>query len=132
MKPKISLIALGVEDVARAAAFYAALGFPVHGGDGDDFVVFDTEGTKLALFPYQKLADDAGKEVGRGKFPGITLAHNVSSKEKVDATLTEAINAGAKITRHAQDTFWGGYSGYFEDLDGHIWEIAWNPFADLT
>lgn len=132
MKAKVSLITLGVEDIRRATNFYTLLGFPVLNGDGDDFVVFDTEGTKVALFPYEKLAEDAGKEKGRGNFSGITLGHNVASKERVDAVLGEAINLGARITRPAQDTFWGGYSGYFQDPDGHVWEVAWNPFTDLT
>lgn len=132
MKAKVSLITLGVADISRASAFYTALGFPVLNGDGDDFVVFDTEGTKVALFPYEKLAEDAGKVKGRGNFAGITLGHNVATKEKVDAVLADAVHLGAIITRPAQNTFWGGYSGYFEDGDGHVWEVAWNPFTDLT
>ncbi len=132
MKPKVSLITLGVEDIPRATQFYTSLEFSILSGDGDDFVMFDTEGTKVALFPYEKLAEDAGKEKGRGAFSGITLGHNVGSKEKVDAVFAEVVSQGAKIIRPAQDTFWGGYSGYFEDLDGHVWEVAWNPFTDLT
>lgn len=132
MKAKVSHITLGVEDIGRATNFYTSLGFSILNGDGDDFVVFDTDGTKVALFPYRKLAEDAGKETGHGNFSGITLGHNVASKEKVDEVLGEVANLGAKIIRPAQDTFWRGYSGYFEDLDGHVWEVAWNPFTNLT
>jgi catechol 2,3-dioxygenase-like lactoylglutathione lyase family enzyme len=132
MKPKIGIITLGVPDVKRSAAFYEALGFRILSGDGDDFVVFDTEGTKLALFPKVKLAEDAhAGKVAEG-FSGITLAHNEPSKEAVREVMAEAKAAGASITKEPQDTFWGGFSGYFRDPDGYLWEIAWNPFLDVT
>lgn len=132
MKSKIGVITLGVADITRAKAFYEALGFLVMGGDGEDFVLFESEGTKLALFPYDKLAEDAGLPPGKGAFSGVTLAHNVASKQAVDAVVAEAVRAGATISKPPHDTFWGGYSGYFLDPDGHAWEVAWNPFTDLT
>lgn len=132
MKPKISVITLGVENIPRSAVFYKALGFPMLTGDGDDFIMFDLEGTKLALFPKKKLAEDAGMIERCEQFSGITLAHNVSTKEDVSKVLQEAVTQGAQITKKAHDTFWGGHSGYFQDLDGYLWEIAWNPFTDLT
>ena len=132
MKSKIGLITLGVNDIKRSSAFYQALGFVIEGGDGDDFVLFRTTETRLALFPKDKLAEDAGIPLSKGGFSGITLAHNEPSKEGVDKVFAEAKEAGAHITKAPHDTFWGGYSGYFQDPDGHVWEIAWNPFNDLT
>ena len=132
MKPKIGLITLGVGDIKRSSAFYQALGFTIEGGDGDDFVLFRTTETRLALFPKDKLAEDAGLTLTKEGFSGVTLAHNEPSKEGVDRVFTEAKEAGAHITKAPHDTFWGGYSGYFQDPDGHVWEIAWNPFNDLT
>lgn len=132
MKPKMSIVTLGVRDAARAAAFYRALGFPVHGNADGDHVMFRMEGTWLALFPRDALAADAAVPTSAPGFSGVTLAHCVSSKATVDATLAEARRAGAKIVKPARDAEWGGYSGYFADPDGHLWEVAWNPFTDLT
>ena len=132
MKPKISIITLGVEDVARAKSFYKKLGFPLHSEDKEDDVhpMFELEGTWLALFDKKSLAEGAGMEVaGSG---GIVLAHNVESKEKVDEVTEEARSAGAKVLVEPKEVFWGGYSSYIRDLDGHVWSIAWNPFTDLT
>ncbi|MDE2291300.1 MAG: VOC family protein [Elusimicrobia bacterium] len=132
MKPKISLVTLGVADFKAAKAFYEGLGFPVAATDGEDFAMFKLEGSWLGLFPKDKLAEDAGvKSDGRG-FPGFSLAHNVASKEKVDAVVEEARRLGAEVTKKPQDTFWGGYSGYFRAPDGFYWEVAWNPHTDLT
>ena len=132
MKAKMSIVTLGVENISRAKAFYEALGFKVLTGDGDDFAMFDLEGTKLAIFPQEKLAEDAGVAAEGSGFRAFSLAHNVPSKEVVDRVIAEAVAIGATVTKPAHDTFWGGYSGYFTDLDGFLWEVAWNPFTDLT
>lgn len=132
MKPKISLITLGVEDIARAKAFYQKLGLAIpEGEDTDRHVMFEMEGSWLALFPKDRLAEGAGIEIASGA-PGIVLAHNVASKEAVDKVTEEARAAGAEILKEPQEVFWGGYSSYFKDFDGHVWSIAWNPFTDLT
>ena len=134
MKPKIGLITLGVRDFDKSLAFYRdGLGLPTHNfKDGEDVVFFKLEGSWLALYPRDKLAEDATMpDDGKG-FSGFTLAHNEPSKEKVDTTFAEAIRAGAKPVKKPQDVFWGGYSGYFADPDGYLWEVAYNPFTDLT
>ncbi|MFC1932824.1 VOC family protein [Chloroflexota bacterium] len=132
MEPRISMIALGVSDLARATSFYHdGLGLPTQGGfSGITFLKLN--GTWLSLYPREKLAADAQVDsIGQG-FCGVTLAHNVRSKAEADSVLKEAEKAGAKITKPAQDTDWGGYSGYFSDPDGYLWEVAWNPHFDLT
>lgn len=133
MKAKIGLITLGVHDLAKPLAFYRdGLGWPTHAHDPDaDVVFFALEGTWLALYPRDKLAEDAGVPDGLG-FGGITLAHNEPSPEAVDTAFAKAIDAGARIMKAPQKSFWGGYSGYFADPDGYLWEIAFNPFMDLT
>jgi hypothetical protein len=134
MKPKIGLITLGVRDLARSLAFYRdGLGWVPHNYDPDaDVVFFALEGTWLALHPRDKLAQDAMQTDDGGGFSGITLAHNEASAEAVDAAYALAIAAGARAAKPPQKVFWGGYSGYFADPDGHLWEIAFNPFMDLT
>jgi hypothetical protein len=134
MKPKISIIGLGVRDFAKSLAFYReGLGLTTHNyKEGEDHVMFKMEGTWLSLYPRDKLAEDATvPDDGKG-FSGITLSRNEASREKVDETFAEAIRAGAKPVKKPQDVFWGGYSGYFADPDGHLWEVAFNPFTDLT
>ena len=134
MKAKVSIITLGVRDIARSLVFYRdGLGFKPHNyRDGDDHVMFKMDGSWLSLYPRDKLAEDATvPDDGRG-FSGITLARNEPSKPKVDATFAEAVRAGAKPVKQPQDVFWGGYSGYFADPDGYLWEVAFNPFTDLT
>lgn len=134
MKPKISFVTLGVRDLKRSLAFYRdGLGFPTHNyKEGDDSIFFALEGSWLSLYPRDKLAEDAGvPETGSG-FSGVTLAHNVPSKEAADAVFAQAVAAGAKPVKKPQDVFWGGYSGYFADPDGNLWEVACNPFTDLT
>lgn len=134
MKPKISLITLGVTDLEKSLKFYRdGLGFKTHSyKESEDVVFFEMEGTWLSLFPKNKLAEDASvPNLGSG-FSGITLAHNVGSKAEVDQVFELAISAGAKPVKKPQDVFWGGYSGYFADLDGYLWEVAYNPFTDLT
>jgi uncharacterized protein len=132
MKPKISVITLGVSDLERSTAFYGkGLGLPAH-GDFPGIVFFKLSGTWLALFPRDELAADA-QVSGEGiRFRGFTLAHNVASREEVDNVLRQAEEAGATIQKPARDTEWGGYSGYFADPDGFLWEVAWNPHFDLT
>jgi catechol 2,3-dioxygenase-like lactoylglutathione lyase family enzyme len=129
VEPRISLITLGVKDLGRSVRFYReGLGLPLReGGDVNVVAFFETRGTWLALFPREALAADVGVVAEGGGFAGFTLAHNVRTREEVDATLNEAEAAGAKIVKQAHDTDWGGYSGYFADPDGYLWEVAWNP-----
>jgi catechol 2,3-dioxygenase-like lactoylglutathione lyase family enzyme len=133
VKPKIGLVTLGVADLARSLAFYRdGLGWPTHDYKPDAGVVFFAlNGTWLSLYPRDKLAEDAGVADGQG-FGGITLAHNERSPEEVDAAFAQAIAAGARAVKVPQKAFWGGYSGYFADPDGYLWEVAFNPFMDLT
>lgn len=134
MKPKISIITLGVRDLAKSLAFYRdGLGFAAHNHtEGQEHVMFQLEGSWLSLFPRGELAKDATvADDGQG-FSGVTLAHNVGSKEEVDAVFSHAVSVGATAVKAPRDVFWGGYSGYFADPDGHLWEVAWNPFTDLT
>jgi len=132
MKAKIGIVTLGVRDVDRAAAFYRTLGFPQKGDHADGYAMFRMEGTWLGLYERAALAADAGVPPGDAAFSGVTLAHCVASKAAVDETLDEARAAGARIARPGRDAEWGGYSGYFADPDGHLWEVAWNPFTDLA
>jgi predicted lactoylglutathione lyase len=126
VEQRISLVTLGVADLPRAKAFYEQLGW--RGQEAEETVFFQAGGLAVVLWGRGKLADDAGMEDATGDgFGGITLAHNVRTREEVDAVLAAAAAAGATLTRPAADTFYGGYAGYFTDLDGHAWEIAWNP-----
>ncbi|AUV83400.1 glyoxalase [Salinigranum rubrum] len=132
MDPRISLVTLGVADVDRSVDFYRELGFPVE--RWGDAAFFELDGAWLSVYPREALAADAGVDAGgvRGEFDGVTLAHNVGSSEEVDRVLEELVAAGGTMTRPARETDWGGYSGYVADPDGHLWEVAWNPHADLT
>jgi catechol 2,3-dioxygenase-like lactoylglutathione lyase family enzyme len=134
MKPKIGIVTLGVRDFAKSLAFYrGGLGFAPHNyKDGEEHVMFRLEATWLSLYPRDKLAEDAGVPDDGYGFSGITLAHNVKSKAEADEVFAHAVSAGAKPVKQPQDVFWGGYSGYFADPDGYLWEIAFNPFTDLT
>lgn len=132
MKAKIGIITLGVNDVAASKAFYEKLGFKVR-SQTDDFVMFDMEWTVLALFPIDKLVEDVGIEGIEGGTCGITLARNEPSKEAVDKTIEEVRSIGGEIVKEPQEVFWGGYSSYFKDPDGYLWEVAYNPFSpDLS
>ncbi len=126
MEQRLSVITLGVADLARARAFYEALGWSTGAGPDDDVVFFQAGGMVVALWGRSQLAEDSGVTEGEG-WGGITLAHNVRSPSEVDSLMSEAAGAGATITRRAGDTFWGGYSGVFLDPDGYPWEIAHNP-----
>jgi len=134
MKPKISLITLGVRDLGRMLAFYRdGLGLPLHNyKPGDDMVMFRLEGTWLGLFPRDELAKDATVSVEGSGFSGVAIAHNEPSKEGVDRVFAEALAAGATAVKAPEDVFWGGYSGYFADPEGNLWEVAFNPLTDLT
>ena len=135
MKPKISIITLGVADLEASLRFYRdGLGFPTHDyEEGAGIVFLELEGTWLALYPRTEFPNEApGVKFAAPGTPMITLAHNVASKEEVDVVIRHAVNAGATLIKEPQEVFWGGYSGYFADPDGHLWEVAHNPFTDLT
>ncbi|HXD08084.1 MAG TPA: VOC family protein [Burkholderiaceae bacterium] len=139
MKPRITLLTLAVDDLARAVAFYRdGLGFQTKGIVGTEFengavAFFNLEsGLKLALWPRHSLAIDTGLPMRPPSALEFSLAHNVASREEVDAVMTRAEQAGASIVKRAQATFYGGYAGYFQDPDGHLWEVAFNPgFSSL-
>lgn len=129
MEPRISIVTLGVSDLPRSVAFYRdGLGLTLYDENTESIAFFQNKGTWLALYPRDALANDVGIPTEGHGFSGVTLAHNLRSKEEVDELLDVAVAAGATLVKPAQDTFWGGYSGYFSDPDGYLWEIAWNPF----
>jgi catechol 2,3-dioxygenase-like lactoylglutathione lyase family enzyme len=134
MKPRISFITLGVDDLERAVKFYRdGLGLKTEGIIGQEYengavAFFELQsGLRLALWPRKSLAKDVGVPLDKAAATDFALAHNVNSKAEVDALMAEAKTAGAVIVKQAQDTFWGGYAGYFQDPDRHLWEVAWNP-----
>jgi predicted lactoylglutathione lyase len=131
MEPRISLVTLGVMDLSRACAFYEALGWRVSAASTDEVVFFQANGLAVAIYDRAALAADAGVPDEGAGFCGMALAHNARSREEVDAIFDDAIQAGAEPTKPPEDTFWGGYSAYFADPDGHLWEIAWNPHFPL-
>jgi uncharacterized protein len=145
MQPRISIITLGVKNLEASLRFYRdGLGFPTTRSADEGIIFFQTGGVCLALYPYEKLAEDVSPEFAAlaarenlpdnaasgsaKKFSGITLAHNVREKHEVDEVLSLAQQAGEKIEKPAADTFWSGYSGYFSDPDGYLWEVAWGAF----
>lgn len=128
MESRLSIVTLGVRDLDRAVKFYHdSLGFPLVHEDTESIAFFDLEGVRLALYPWDELADDARVPPDGDGFRGVTLAHNVATEAEVDAGLDEVAEAGATIIKPGQEVFWGGYSGYFSDPDDHLWEVAWNP-----
>jgi catechol 2,3-dioxygenase-like lactoylglutathione lyase family enzyme len=127
---RLSLVTLGVADLDRARRFYEALGWTSGWQEGEDVVFFQSGGMVVALWGRDQLAADTGVRDGGG-WGGVTLAHNVGSSEEVDRVMDEAGRAGARITRPAGETFWGGYAGIFVDPEGHPWEIAHNPHWTL-
>lgn len=134
MKQRVTLITLGVDDLDRAVQFYCeGLGWSTEGITGQEFeygavAFFELQpGLKLALWPRASLAHDSGVTRGRPGMADFSLAHNVRSKTEVDIIMEQARAAGGNIVKPAQDTFWGGYAGYFQDPDQHLWEVAWNP-----
>ncbi|RFC35814.1 MAG: hypothetical protein DID90_2727554315 [Candidatus Nitrotoga sp. LAW] len=134
MKPRISLITLGVDNLEESLHFYRdGLGLTTQGIIGSEFehgavAFFDLQANlKLALYPRKSLSKDSGLPLERPSALEFSIGHNVSSKAEVNQVMEQAKNAGATIVKSAQDTFWGGYAGYFQDPNGHLWEIAWNP-----
>ncbi len=127
MEARITLITLGVSDLDRSIRFYQD-GLKLPRRDGPDGIAFfETSGTWLSLYPRESLAKDATVAAEGSGFPGFALAHNVASPKQVDRVLEEAVEAGARLLKPGQKVFWGGYSGYFADPDGFLWEVAWNP-----
>ena len=127
MKPRISMITLGVKNLAVAVKFYKeGLGFP-RMDSPPEIAFFTLNGSWLSLYPREALAEDATVSSQGSGFEGFTISHNVSSEPEVDAVLRQAHEAGATLVKPGQKVFWGGYSGYFKDPDGHLWEVAHNP-----
>ncbi len=138
MKPRITVITIGVDDLERSLQFYRdGLGLKTEGIIGKEFehgavAFFDLQaGLKLAIWPRKSISHDSGLPQGSPNPTEFTLGHNVSSKAEVDAVMEQAKSAGAIIVKPAQDTFWGGYAGYFQDPDRHLWEAVWNPQWDI-
>jgi catechol 2,3-dioxygenase-like lactoylglutathione lyase family enzyme len=134
MKPRVNFITIGVDNLERSLAFYRdGLGLPTDGIVGTEFehgavAFFELQpGLRLAIWPRRALAHDAGLAQTPSSATEFSLAHNVSSPAEVDVVMEQARRAGAQIVKQAQQTFWGGYAGYFQDPDGHLWEVAWNP-----
>jgi catechol 2,3-dioxygenase-like lactoylglutathione lyase family enzyme len=127
MEPRISLITLGVADMPRARRFYEALGWRASGASSEGVTFFQLGGLILSLYGRTALAEDARLPAEAAGFGSVTLAYNVRERTDVDRVLDEARAAGATILKPGEDVFWGGYSGYFADPDGHPWEVAWNP-----
>ncbi len=132
MKPKINFVTLGVVDMAKMRAFYERLGLVASSASNPNVTFFDADGIVLALFGYHDLAEDAGVKAGPvPPFRGVGMAWNGTSEEDVDRIMAHAKDAGATTAKKAQKVFWGGYSGYFADPEGHLWEVAYNPFMPL-
>lgn len=134
MEPRVTVITLGVEDLERAVAFYRdGLGLKTEGVVGQEFAhgavaFFELQpGLRLAVWPRASIAHDTGLPISPESATEFTLGHNVASKEAVDEVMRQAARAGARTVKPAHDAFWGGYSGYFQDPDGHLWEVVWNP-----
>ena len=134
MKPRITVITITVDDLERSLHFYRdGLGLPTKGIFGKEFehgavAFFDLQaGLKLAIWPRESLAHDTGLALSKPNPTELSIGHNVASKAEVDLVMQQAKNAGAVIVKPAQDTFWGGYGGYFQDPDQHLWEVVWNP-----
>ncbi len=131
MEPRISLVTLGVANLRRARAFYHKLGWRESKAGNASVAFFHSKGAILALYPRRLLAEDAHVPARGTGFSGIALAHNVRKKPEVSRVLAAAKKAGGRIVKPAQDVFWGGHCGYFADPDGHLWEVAWNPFFPM-
>ena len=132
MEQRLSLVTLGVADLDRAIAFYEALGWTRSVREAPGMAFFQTGSIAFGLYPRDALAEDAGVGPDGDGFRGFALAHNAREKSDVDALLVEAIAAGATLVKPAAEAFWGGYSGYFADPDGFLWEIAWNPGFEIA
>lgn len=134
MKPRITVLTIGVDDLKKSLKFYKdGLGFETQGIVGEEFeygavIFFDLQnGIKLALYPRKSLAHDANIPQTPPSTTELSIGHNVNNKKEVDVIMAQAKKAGANIIKPAQKTFWGGYAGYFQDPDGHLWEVVWNP-----
>lgn len=132
MEPRVSLITLGVGDLARSRAFYEKLGFKASSIGGGEVFFFQAGSIGLVVWSRDELAADAGVSAEGSGFRGIAIAHNVRERLQVDAVIAEAAAAGGRESKPAHDTDWGGRSGYFADPDGHLWEVAWNPHFPLA
>jgi len=129
IKPRLTLVTLGVSDLPRARAFYERLGLRASPASQESVCFFDVNGIVLGLFGHDALAGDAHLQADRPqRFRGMSLAWNTSSEAETDAVMQQAQQAGANIVKPAEKVFWGGYSGYFADPDGHLWEVAYNPY----
>ncbi|MGL4974733.1 MAG: VOC family protein [Bosea sp. (in: a-proteobacteria)] len=131
MEARLSLVTLGVADMVRARKFYEALGFKASPASNANVTFFQMNGMALSLYGRTALAEDATVSDSAPGFSGVTLAHNLRSEAEVDACFAEFVTAGGKAVKPPQKVFWGGYSGYVADPDGHLWELAHNPFAPL-
>jgi catechol 2,3-dioxygenase-like lactoylglutathione lyase family enzyme len=132
LKPRVNFVTLGVVDMARMRAFYERLGLVASSASNPNVTFFDANGIVLALFGYNDLAEDAGVKPGPvPDFRGVGVAWNGTSEEDVDRIMAHAKDAGATIAKKAVKVFWGGYSGYFTDPEGHLWEVAYNPFMPI-
>jgi uncharacterized protein len=132
MEQRVSLITLGVTDLNRSREFYERLGWRRSMANAEGIVFFQLGGTGFALYPRDELAKDANVPSGGQGFSGTTLAYNTRNREEVDSVLAQAKAGGARIVKPAQEAFWGGYSGYFSDPDGFLWEVAWNPHFPIA
>ena len=132
MRPRLNFVTLGVIDMAKMRAFYERLGLVASSASNPNVTFFDANGIVLALFGYHDLAEDAGVKAGPvPDFRGVGVAWNGTSEEDVDRIMAHAKAAGATIAKKAAKVFWGGYSGYFADPEGHLWEVAYNPFMPI-
>ena len=132
MRQKLNIITLGVKDFQQSLNFYRnGLGWEASSASTENIAFFQLGGIVLALYPREKLAEDVTISPEGTGFSGITLAYNAKNQAEVDEVLKTVEELGAKIIKKAQKVFWGGYSGYFADLDGHLWEVAWNPFFEF-
>lgn len=128
MKPRMSMITLGVSDLERSIKFYTDLGFHRR-GEHEEVAFFDLNGTWLGLYGREALAEDAQVSAEGSGFNAFTISHNVSTEQEVNDTVEHAVSVGATLVKKPQKVFWGGYASYFSDPDGHLWEIAYNPFS---
>jgi predicted lactoylglutathione lyase len=132
MEQRISIITLGVRDLKRSREFYERLGWRSSMASTEDIVFFQAGAMALALYPRHALAEDANVAPEGSGFAAVSLAYNVRSRAEVDVVLKDAVAVGASLVKPAQEAFWGGYSGYFSDPDGFLWEVAWNPFFPIA
>lgn len=132
MEQRLTLVTVGVKDLARSAGFYERLGWVRSARKAEGVAFFQAGGVVLSLYPRAELAKDAGLAAEGSGFPGIALAYNTRTREEVDAVLAEAVAAGGTLVKAGYEIFWGGYVGFFADPDGFLWEVAWNPMFPLT